>query len=616
MNGVLRHFRIMLKPADLSRPFTRALCTSSSPFGFPAQFARGLTASGFDQFFKGVTPKDLPEAMRKNRAGLIAMLNALADQAPRTPTEGMVCDPRSDITGHKALLAGKLELSPDASRFASDLRYPLVGPFAAFPNGLRLIPQDLGQAYIDADDKKGFLKANDERLVAFNSDAIDLSKPALSLERHYAVLGNGSVIRIVHHQAIPNRDGTTLVVWHAETTSLHTFDGAFVWAWRFDPVKSTVDYLGVQAGKHPYYDADTANAWAGAALFFHNNNAAPDFLVAYARGGSVTPGDRLVIKDVRLRILNSVLGLVDRLSPLVRYFRESGQPNTKAECVVLDGDAIEQIGASGPEAMESRHLPPGDTAGIFVDGAPVDFHENAFGLPAGPAGSQRLADAVDDMTRYTKSQVTWDRIRERVTAYADRHFDKEWAQFSGSELVRKLLGDPASRLRIEGIIAEELLGPVQDQLQAVIDSVADSSEAATQLQAQATEQFRTDLTAPLLATDGALRSAIQIRVLDNQVQSIDRANVESRAETIRSVLATERAEIERLESLQSTDAPIRRVVEEELAGHRAAEQTASAEAARIQEQRNDLDLYTDIRRRHEDNERHRAGELFPNKAKG
>ncbi len=604
----LRYYQYNLRRSDLARPFTQRMVSTGSLFAMPVQRQAGL-ADIVLRTFEDTAWGDLPEAMRNDPDRVVALVNEIP--APATEADGTVYDPRSGADGHLSVLASTMQLDGGARQFGSDLRLPLFGAFSAFPNGIVLVPEELGPGYVAADDKVAFLRDEHAMIEAFRVQAFDPSRPARSMAGNYVVLGNGSLIRVVAHQTAVNPDGTVTTVWHAQTTSFHVFDGNFVWAWRFDPATGRLDCLGVQAGKHPFFDADRLNVSAGGALHHYNNRAGRYFLSAYADGQTVITGDRRLVTDPALRMMGATLAAGDLFSPIAQALRQANQPNTQAEVLLLDGDTLERLAAEGPDAIETADLPVADAAGVLIDGVPLAPAHGGFGTPDGPAGTAAAEALADRLTEYTRNQSTYDQVRGQVVDFAAKQLAGEWSTGTRDELVGRLLEDPATRLQLDAIVAGAVLDPIADQLAASIAATGADPTAAAQVEAQVREGFRQELTAPLLGPDGPLRVALRLEVLDQQLATIDRAALDQRASQAAAAQAREAAAIDELEHRVPKDAQEREEIERELAQHREAEQAAADDAARYEAQQHDLDNADEIRRGEQDLEGHGVRELFP-----
>jgi hypothetical protein len=615
MASVLRRrfYRVALRSISLDRPGVRTFLTAGTPFKINLSRQADLARPLADKFFPATSIADLPAALVANRTGAAGLLDAIARSAPATPAAGTLYDSRSDEDGHLCALATRVDHGSEAASRFLDPRFPLRSAFSAFPNGIRLLSAEMGEAFLEAPDAVAFLKDNEEAIDSFQSGIIGEAKPAgWSYEGNYLVLGSGSLVRCMQHEIVPNDDGSAVHVWHMQTSSRHMFDGSFLWGWRFDAKDGTMIVgAGLQAGKHPWYDIDTVNAWGGAGLFDYMNRAAPFLLDAADRGVRVTPGDIALVGDAFLRAAGRFLASAERFSPVGQYLRDNGPPNTRAEIVLLDADALDEAQAQGPEAFEQAEQPPADAVGVTLDGSPLPLQEAVFGTPIGPPGEDQVLDAMDDLLQFEMSQENWEKIRSDVLDHASGMLGDRIATWPIDELFGALLADPASRVEIERIVDARLLGPAMPQLQMTIESVALASGDQDALRESARLHLREAVTLPLLAEGGALRSAIVLRLLDRQVAELNAATLDTRAAAAGDKAASAAAEADRLRKQVLKDDAEREELDRAIADQETAEASALEDQSRADAQRDDLLKADEIRDQQQKAERSSAETLFP-----
>jgi hypothetical protein len=565
----------------------------------------------FDRHFPGVGPPALPEVLRADPDQVVAMVNDVVAQIdPTAPAGETTFDRSSDVSGHLGVLHNRVDHGAEAKERISDKAFPLRGPFSAFPGGLVLLPSSLGPQYLLADDKRAFLRQNDADIRAFNDASLAAAKgPGWSFEGHYAILGNGSLVRAVAHIASTSADGSILNLVHMQTTSWHVFDGSFVWAYRWSPERPDfIDGIGIQAGKHAWYDLDQANAVGGVALFHSNNFSAPDVLNARKLGAYVT-GDRSVVKDWSVRALSACLASLDHVSPWLQELRgDYGPPFTMAE---IDDAAADRIVAAGPASIEEVQLPSASDTGVTFAGHDVIVQDPPLGTPAGPPGSDDVRTATDALMKYQMTQAAWADIERAVEAFAAGRLGSEWTTKSRAELIGALLTDPESRAQIESIIADRTLGAVLPQLEGVIAGKEPTPEVATALRRGVTDRFRLETISQLLTDGGALRSSLELQVLEQQAALIDGKSLDASLSAAKDRATQAAAEVARLKQAAAgaTGDELKRI-EADLAAHAQAEADADAAAATYQAQRDDLDQRGELSTRWRDQMSEQSRRIF------
>jgi hypothetical protein len=621
MREKLRQYRIWLTSADLRSSTVKAFLESGVWYPFKKLPTPGLIDKVFGKHFAGVSPADAPEVMADDRnQGRVADALATVNANVPYPSQGLHQDGISTTSGHFTVQCMDVRMPKEGRNLVADLRLPILGSFAAFPNGIVPIPESLGPDYLKADNKAKFLKDNEGAIEVFGREIFDITRSPQSLRGAYVILGNGSLVRVMQHYRQVYPDGSAMTVWHPQTTSRHNFDGSYIWAFHTSVDRpDTIRCIGLQAGKHPLTYSDSLNVSAGGVLFWHNSSAAPDFLDAFARGDRVRTGDTGLIRDPQVRLTNRLLASADHFgSPIARHLRERYGPNTRSETVILAGRDLP--GASvPPEEFERRddfpvidpaEDPVGGEPGVLVDGRLVPLHESAFGASAGLPGADRVIDEVNSLTEYTKSDAAATRIRDKVIAFAERQFGADWKTFSRSELMTKLVSEPELRFHMESIVEREIYDPIADQLADTIGAIDATPEIIRQMEAMSREWVRSDVTVPLLTSDGALRSAIELHILDAQGKALDRAEVADRMHAAAKAMAAESAAIEWLQRTVPKDEQERHFIERKISEHRAKEQEATREHERRTEQVHDLDHHDVLRRQHEEAERRHREKVF------
>lgn len=606
-------FRISLMQPNLGKLGVRNFFSSGAPYKVNLSVKTNIAKPLVDKHFPAISIAQLPAALVGSFSNTAKLLYDLAKAAPSLPSEGTFFDPYSDVDGHLSTPVTKVEHGDNSSARVHDPAFPLKAAFSAFPNGIRLIPQSMAESFIAAPDKRVFLEQNQSALSEFTDKTFNEAKaPGWSYEGHYIILGNGSLVRCVQHRMVTNEEGVSLHVWHMQTSSRHIFDGSFVWAWHFDPKHPTmITCLGLQVGKHPWFDLDRLNVWGGAGLFDYMNRAAPYFMAAREKGLQVILGDRSVITDPYVRISGALLASGDRLSPFGQYLRDNGPPNTRAEIVVLGEEALENAREQGPEILERLQSPTAENTGIEIDGLPVILQEAVFGDSLGPAGEEKVLARFSKLKEYTMSQENWKLVRSDVLDYAHEKLGSSYSSESGSELIEKLFADPASRLAVEKIITDRLMQPIVPQLQAEIDVVTSDPVDQAYFAERAQTIFREDVTLPLLTREGALRSAIELHILNEQIKVLDKDAVSERLAEAVARKVQEEHEIERLKSQHPEDEAEREEIEKALQEHEAADREASVDQERYHEQVRDLSNADDRKAERQKSEKDHVDAMFP-----
>lgn len=596
MPGGNRYFRWILS-GGLGLMYVRRLSENGSLF--EARFTRtnDIARNLFDRYFPGVTPSLLPDEMRNNSPTVIEMIKHVADGDLPPSSSETAFDSESSIEGHLGVLHNRVAHGPGANDRILDAAFALRGPFTSFPNGIVLLSAEMGERYLQEDDKRTFLAANDSDISAFNRQVLDSSKPPdWSFAGNYIVLGNGSLVRCAHHEIVREPDGSVVNVLHLQTTSWHVFDGSFVWGYAFKPERPlSIDSVGLQAGKHAWVDLDTANVYGGVALFHHNNFAAPDVLTAREKGPCLT-GDSRLIGDAHLRVMGLCLASLDRVSPFLQELRlKYGPPTTIAE---IDNDAAKQIVESGdPARAESMEgLPVAHNTGVSFNGTDVLISAPVFGLPSGGRGTELVRTTLDTLLRYQMNESNWAAIRESVTEYIAARVAPDLHQKSRSELVDSLLGNPESYFDIVAIVSGHTLDNVTPQLESVIDELEVTDEEREDLSRRATDRFTVETVGPLLATGGPLRDAMDLHILEQQVAALDTKAVdEAVRDTAQKASSAARKAAKLKEEATTAHGSELQGIEEELEEQEKSEAELKEQADVLEAQNHDMENYETIR---------------------
>lgn len=606
----LRYFAWTLTGA-VGAGFARNLAMNGSLFPIDVEPRTGTALPLFDRHFAGVSWQDLPAALRDNGDKVIALVRDVAAIAPPQNGTATVYDGISTVEGHLGVLYNRIEHGEEARERFFDRAFALRGPFGAFPRGSLLLPESLGPGYVAADNKRDFLRANQDQIKAFNADILDKPKSSgWSFKGNYIVLGNGSLVRCAQHEMVVDAGGSAVQVLHLQTSSWHVFDGSYVWAYSYSIERPQfIDSIGLQAGKHPCRTMDMANVSGGVALFHYNNRAAVDVLTA-RQNGPFRSGDGTVVRDRGLRFLGCCLASLDYLSPVFQEARVVFGPGfTVAE---IDNAAATHIVAHGPQSLDTIALPSASDTGVSLDGVHVVLLDSPFGTADGPAGADRVRAVAADLLRYQMNQDTWEDIDRDVTGYAAQKFGADWTSEGRDDLVSSLLDDPAERLQIGKLIKSNTLDVVMPQLQATITEIAPASADAAALTRHVDAWFAFETVDPLLADGGALTASLSLQILNEQVTRIDRTALDASLAAAKNRLAAESAETMRLKAAaQTAQGDELKQIVDELAAHTAAQEEAAEQEAIYEQQARDIDNHDALAKEQGDHIREQSGELFP-----
>lgn len=604
------HVKVSSKAYQLG---VRNFFTYGTPFKFNLSRRPHLVRPLAEKLFQSIPIRLLPAALLADRASTVAIIAAIGRDLAEDPGEGTVFDGYSDVEGHIAALGIRVDHGDKAETRFFDPRFPLLSAFSAFPNGIRLLPARLGIVCLEAADVVAFLEENEQAIEDFTIETLLKPKPqGWSYEGNYLILGFGSIVRCVQHEIVVNEDGSAAHVWHVQTASRHIFDGSFLWGWWFDPKhRGAIFGAGFQAGKHPWYDLDTVNITGGAGLFDFMNRAGRDMLTVWEEGRRVTPGDTRLIGDYPLRVAGWLLAGADRFSPVGQYLRINGPPNTKAEIVELDDDALDRVWATPPEAFAPSALPLAKWVGVTVDGMPTAMVEPVFGDPIGRPGEELVLARLEALTGFAMNQDNWARIRADVLALASARLRFNYVAQSAAELFDALLGDPESRFAIEKIVCDAILAPAMPRIETEIESAGGDAEARAALREGVRAQIRRAVTQPLFADGGALRSALRLQILARRLALLDEVSLVGRAAKAAGRAASARAELVGLREAVPMNDGEARAIEAAIGRCEAAIGAADREKARLEEFLGDLDNAISLRQQLEAAERDHARRLFP-----
>ncbi|WP_426572717.1 hypothetical protein [Aquihabitans sp. McL0605] len=595
--------------ADLLRPAVARMMSTGTPFArSPLSVRPGLT-DHISTIFPGRWA-DVPAQMRARPADTFKLMETIPTSP--LPFGTAVHDPRWSGDGHANVIFGQHMVDGPGRKLVTDLRSPLWGTFSAFPNGTIALTPELGTAFLAAPDKPAWLNENRRDVDAVQARAFDLDSPPTSFAGWFFALGNGSCVQLVQHEQRVLPDGSLLTLWHPQTTSWHVFDGAFAWAERFDPATGIRTMLGVQVGKHAWYDLDGLNVKGGGLLHWQCNSAGLYHLDARARGENVTPGDLGVVTDPKVYAYGLLLAGGDLVSPLAASMRENHWgSNTAVDRCTVNGEALERLVAGELEDWKTAGLPPAAAAGITVDGIAQTHVDAVFGPPIGPPGADRIPDLVTDLTRYTRSQQAWDRVRDDVLSIAAASLGADVGRRSRSELLSGLLNDPASAAAVRASVAAHLLDPVTDSLFDELATITTDPRTIEQFSNIANLSFHEQVTAPLLAPDGALRAAMDMQVLAAQVKVLDVEKVNAEWAEARTAAVQRAQDLAQLQAHQPQEPEAERAWEEAVTEAEAETAAADERADRLEEQHSDLTEFAERDRREQEHEQHSAGEMFP-----
>jgi hypothetical protein len=586
-----RDYSLSLRSSDLTDANVQRILNTGTLFDAKQAFEQNLSKSVTTAVFPQLAYFEIAPALA-DPAKKTAVATSIADLYRQSGSAATLFDMAAGTNGHAATMANKTDHGSLAAQHVKDPSYPLASVLASWPTGSFFLSADQGAALAAALDQSQFLLDHKAEIQTFHQSLLTTRKPeGWSFTGNYVLLG-GELARCEGHNISQQPDGRT--VQSLNLVSPNGSDAAQLFSWVHDPADPTsVVASCVQVGKEARIDTPSSASRSGVALFAYATDPKRTIVID-ASGHDQTTIDADVAR-IPLDRFNVIVtrSLFD--STASANARQRLSPAPVLPRVELNSGAITAIANGGPASLDNMALPPATSRGITVDGASFQPVDGAFGSALAPNGAKDAAQTRDTLLRFTSNQASWSNIKRDVSAYAAGQMGGDWASKSSSEIMDRLIGSDQSRLAIESIVSKYLYAPIEPQLTASMQTPDKSAQDVADLADYTRSGFRSAVTVPLLTSDGALRSALQLQILDNQVRMVDRAALDGKIADATARATAARAEVDRLKTVRPADDTDAKRIADELAAHEADESAASDDSDRFTEQRDDVDHQDQVR---------------------